>query len=65
ATTDKASFMAGLTTRANFYNNLIIIYGVNFFELVRFVFDNLSCPAVLWIFLKNFSFIIKIFFLFS
>ena len=32
ATTDKVSYMAGLTTRANFYNNLIIIYGVNFFE---------------------------------
>lgn len=32
STTDKLSFMAGFTTRANFYNNLIVIYGVNFYE---------------------------------
>jgi len=31
-TSDKVSYMAGFTTRANFYNNFIVIYGVNFFE---------------------------------
>ena len=31
-TTPKTSYMAGLTTRASFYRNFLIIYGVNFYE---------------------------------
>jgi len=31
-TTPKTSYMAGLTTRASFYKNFLIIYGVNFYE---------------------------------
>jgi len=31
-TTNKLGYFAGFTTRANYYNNLIILYGVNFFE---------------------------------
>lgn len=31
-TSKKLSYMAGLTTRASFFNNYLIIYGVNFFE---------------------------------
>ena len=31
-TQSKISYLAGLTTRANVYNNFTIIYGVNFFE---------------------------------
>lgn len=31
-TSSKTSYMAGLTTRASFYRNFLIIYGVNFYE---------------------------------
>ncbi|HZJ36078.1 MAG TPA: hypothetical protein VFD29_05595 [Gillisia sp.] len=31
-TSPKTSYMAGLTTRASFYRNFLIIYGVNFYE---------------------------------
>lgn len=31
-TSPKTSFMAGLSTRASFYRNFLIIYGVNFYE---------------------------------
>ena len=31
-TTSKLGYFGGFTTRANYYNNLIILYGVNFFE---------------------------------
>ena len=31
-TSQKTSYMAGLTTRASFYRNFLIIYGVNFYE---------------------------------
>lgn len=31
-TSSKTSYMAGLTTRASFFRNFLIIYGVNFYE---------------------------------
>lgn len=31
-TSNKTSYMAGLTTRASFFRNFLIIYGVNFYE---------------------------------
>ncbi len=34
ATSDKPGFMTGFTTRANVYNDLIVVYGVNFYQFV-------------------------------
>ncbi len=33
STSEKSGYMAGLTTRAAVYNNFIVIYGVNFYEI--------------------------------
>lgn len=32
-TSEKSGYMAGLTTRAAVYNNFLVIYGVNFYEM--------------------------------